>query len=88
MSKYTDTEYNRFKRVESQLQSIYSSAIAFRLTADAITEKLRTMYQTADYQRLSKYYRCYIAGLHGGHYWTDDNGQPTDRPFTEYKPTN
>jgi hypothetical protein len=26
--------------------------------------------------------------LYGGHYWTDDNGQPTDRPFTAYACTN
>lgn len=26
--------------------------------------------------------------LYGGHFWLDDNGQPTDRPFTDYKPTN
>jgi hypothetical protein len=32
---------------------------------------------------------CRLPGqLYGGHFWTDDNGQPTDKPYTEYKPTN
>jgi len=32
---------------------------------------------------------CRIPGaLYGGHFWTDDNGDPTDRVWTEYKPTN
>lgn len=33
---------------------------------------------------------CRLPGqLYGGHFWTDDNGQPAlDRPYTEYKCTN
>lgn len=32
---------------------------------------------------------CRLPGqLYGGHFWTDDNGQGTDKVFTEYKPTN
>jgi len=32
---------------------------------------------------------CRIPGaLYGGHFWTDDGGKPTDKVFTDYKPTN
>lgn len=132
-SHYTTTEYNRHKRIKGQIDSIFSHAIAFRLTHDAIVEKLSALYSSDDYKRQTAYYIGYSRGqidagfndiwrnhvcwmlgpvtgptrdsrelwteemstlcripsaLYGGHFWTDDNDQPTDRPFTAYACTN
>jgi hypothetical protein len=132
-TKYQTTEFNRCKRVETHLQSIYSQVIAYRLTHEQLLNKLSELYQTTDYKKLTPYYQGYVSGLrkglnddiwrnhlawclgpasgptrdtsqpwteemstlcrlpgqlYGGHYWTDDDGKPTDKLFTEYKPTN
>lgn len=132
-SKRQTTQYNHFTAVKSQLGSIFSQAVAYRLSHARILEKLSELYQTNSYQRLTTYYHGYIRGLEdgymadiwrnhvvwmlgpstgptrrvhaewteemsilcrqpgqlfGGHYWTDDKGEPTDKLFTEYKATN
>lgn len=132
-SKYVTTQYNHFVRVKSHINSIYSQAVAYRLSHSQILDKLAEMRATNSYKRLSSYYVGYIAGLgdglmadiwrnhivwmlgpstgptrrvhtewteemstlcrqpgklYGGHFWTDDKGEPTDKVFTEYKATN
>lgn len=132
-SRRQDTQYNHLVRVKSQLNSIYSRAVAFHLSHARILELRTELFATNSYRRLTVYYRGYIAGLddglmadiwrnhvawmlgsstgptrqshtewtaemselcrlpgqlYGGHYWTDDNGNPTDKQFTDYKVTN
>ena len=128
-SKHATTEYNRFQRVRGAVGNAYSLTIAFQSTHTALLDKLTAIYNSADYKKLSNYYRGYIAGivdslsaeisrnylawclgpstgwtrnsaepwneemstlcrlpgqLYGGHFWTDDKGQPTQKAFNGY----
>jgi hypothetical protein len=132
-SKRQTTQYNHWLNIKNGLSSIYSQAIAYRLSHDRIVEKLSALYLTNSYKRLTVYHLGYARGLndgymadiwqnhvvwmlgpasgptrivhaawteemsvlcripgalYGGHFWTDDDGKPTDRVFTDYKPTN
>lgn len=132
-SRRQTTNYNHFLAVQTSLNSLYSQAIAFRLTHARILEQRSEIYASNSYRRLTTYYRGYIAGLdaglmadiwrnhviwmlgpasgptrqvhtvwteemstlsrekgslYGGHYWTDDDGNPTDKVFTNYEVIN
>lgn len=62
-SKHTNTEYNRYQRLNCALRDIYSSAIAFSSSFDEFLGRKRALYASWDYQKLTNYYRGKLDGV-------------------------
>ena len=62
-SKYTTTEYNRSKRVEDHLKGIYSDCYHFMLPFKDFLDRKMELYKSADYKKLTMYYRGKLAGM-------------------------
>jgi hypothetical protein len=64
MTKYSQTEYNRHKRVMAGVRDLWSQARAFKLTCDAVIEAHRALTESHDYKRLTPYYRGFVNGAY------------------------
>jgi hypothetical protein len=63
IGKHATTEYNRFLRVRTLLNSAYADARCFYLPQSEVLAQTSHMYASADYRKLSSYYKGKIAGI-------------------------
>lgn len=79
ISKYAHTEYNRYNRVASRIKDNFSTSVIFRSTFEQWMARNTEIHKSADYKRLSGYYKGKISGI-GDALWSSLYGWIGDNP--------